>query len=229
MNTTTFQGLVLGIVCVCTAGLGGVAVTQHRQLESLHSARTSSDVLEQQDERWSKVERAQVKLQAALGPIQREQQQQADALEGLQQRTEQTATALQSLVDAPPPEPISEDLAPIENRLQMLEQRADAQDARLKQTSKPPRAAKPAKVVSKIQPSAKPVPPFEVLGLESRGAERFLAVLPSGEPALRYVRLLQPGETFGGWTLRVASTGTATFAIPGSPDQTLAIPVGTPP
>lgn len=229
MKATTFQGLILSIVCVCTAGLGGVAVTQHRQLERLQSAANSSVGLEQQDERWSKVERAQVKLKAALEPIQREQQQQATTLAELQQRMDQTSTTLHALIETPASAPMPVDLAPIENRLQALEQRADAQDARLKQAVKAQPSAKRAKVSSQAQLATKPLPPFAVLGLESRGAERFLAVLPSGEPALRYVRLLQPGETFGGWTLRTARADMATFAVDGYPAQNISVPAGNRP
>jgi hypothetical protein len=61
------------------------------------------------------------------------------------------------------------------------------------------------------------------MGSERRGPEQFLSLLPLGDRTLRSVRLIQTGETFGGWRLDNLNTTTAVFSIAGQA-QTLPIP-----
>lgn len=61
------------------------------------------------------------------------------------------------------------------------------------------------------------------MGSERRGPEQFLSLLPLGDRMLSSVRLIQTGETFGGWRLDSLNTTTAVFSIAGQA-QTLPIP-----
>lgn len=96
------------------------------------------------------------------------------------------------------------------------------------------RATQPAKPVASVRkPAARPAPARAMpalpalpllIGVELRGAERFLAVAPAGSQTLNEVRLLRGGDRFGAWTLRRLDRQAAVFASPGQPDQTLALP-----
>ena len=77
-----------------------------------------------------------------------------------------------------------------------------------------------AKPVAKMQRAhaAKPRPApttttFQVLGLESRGGERFLAIQPHSTAGLASVRLLRVGDTEGRWQLEALDSRTAHFRI----------------
>lgn len=54
-------------------------------------------------------------------------------------------------------------------------------------------------------------PPFQVLGLELRGAERFLAIRPNGVDGLGAIRLMRIGESENGWQLEALEPQSALF------------------
>jgi hypothetical protein len=77
------------------------------------------------------------------------------------------------------------------------------------------------------RPSAKPptlvAPPFQILGLESRGGERFLSVVQLNAQSLEHVQLLRVGDSFGDWQLDAIEQQAAVFRVDGQPRR-LAIP-----
>lgn len=126
-----------------------------------------------------------------------------------------------------------------EARLQMLEGAADgaarqeevdalrrslaetqaALEALRRTPAPPPPPAAPAK-----RPARKPLPaPFQILGVESRGGERFLSVAPTGEARLGRARLLRLGESDGDWQLDAIDGQRAVFRVRGQTRQ-LSIP-----
>lgn len=54
-------------------------------------------------------------------------------------------------------------------------------------------------------------PPFQVSGLELRGAERFLAIRPNGADGLSAIRLMRVGEAESGWQLEALEPQSALF------------------
>lgn len=85
-------------------------------------------------------------------------------------------------------------LLPLQDRIDQLEVRLNkARQAASAQAQ--PRASQAPK--PKV---AEPVP-FKVLGMELRGGERFVSILPAGADALSQVRLLRLGESEAGWLL----------------------------
>lgn len=54
-------------------------------------------------------------------------------------------------------------------------------------------------------------PPFQVSGLELRGAERFLAIQPNGTDGLSAIRLMRVGEVESGWQLEALEPQSALF------------------
>ncbi|MEB5932391.1 methyl-accepting chemotaxis protein [Pseudomonas mosselii] len=94
-------------------------------------------------------------------------------------------------------------------------------------TAPPPRASskpktKPAPV--KAPPLPKDPPPFQMVGLEYRGGERFLSVAPTGSTRLSQIYLIRPGEVVSGstWRLKAVDERTATFDAGGT-TRTLSI------
>ena len=95
------------------------------------------------------------------------------------------------------------ELAAVQSRLDALAQQIS--------TTKPA-ANKPRPRTAKPQP-APTTPTFQVLGVESRGGERFLAIQPKGSTGLASVRLLRVGDTEGRWQLEALDSRTAHFRI----------------
>jgi TolA-binding protein len=117
--------------------------------------------------------------------------------------------------------------APEDPRWHTLNQRIEQLESR---TATP---SKPAVTVRKPKPSLRPKPSRalpalpalpELLGIELRGAERFLAVAPAGSRALNEVRLLRDGDRFGAWMLKRLDRQQAVFTAPGQAEQILALP-----
>ena len=116
--------------------------------------------------------------------------------------------------------------APEDPRLHTLNQRIEQLEAR---TAPPPKPVATRKPKANPRPApARPLPALparpELIGIELRGAERFLAVAPAGSLTLNEVRLLRDGDRFGAWTLRRLDRQQAVFTAPGHADQILALP-----
>lgn len=95
------------------------------------------------------------------------------------------------------------DLAALQGRLDALVQQINT--AKPVATKPRPRAAKPR---------ATPLTPaFQLLGIESRGGERFLAIQPNDTTGLTAVRLLQVGDTEGRWQLETLEPQSALFRV----------------
>ncbi|EPB9494609.1 TPA: hypothetical protein L4Q76_001670 [Pseudomonas aeruginosa] len=103
--------------------------------------------------------------------------------------------------------PTAESLSTLEVRVGKLE--SDA-------TKTPqPAPALTKKQASKPKPRNAAEPPFTVVGLELRGGERFLSILPTGSPAPSKTGVLRPGETEAGWRLEAIEDHTAVLQSEG--------------
>ncbi len=117
--------------------------------------------------------------------------------------------------------------APEDPRWHTLNRRIEQLESR---TSPPPKSVATArKPKPSLRPaSARPVPALpalpELLGVELRGAERFLAVAPAGSLTLNEVRLLRDGDRFGAWTLKHLDRQRAVFIAPDHAERILALP-----
>ena len=74
----------------------------------------------------------------------------------------------------------------------------------------PPQAAKPKA----------PEPPFNVVGLELRGGERFVSIASRGATSLTDLRLLREGESIGAWQLQTIDAHAVVFLVD---DQTVRV------
>lgn len=65
--------------------------------------------------------------------------------------------------------------------------------------------------------------PFVLTGIERRGGQMFVVVIPRGNTQISALRLLSPGDGMLGWTLRaIRDNGTAVFSVNGT-DQSLQV------
>ncbi|MNR18480.1 hypothetical protein D3C85_1352120 [compost metagenome] len=135
---------------------------------------------------------------------------------------DQWAQEIQELRDGLAARATAADMTALRARLEQAEQ----QLLELKtQPSPPPPTPSAPKPKQSARPKSVPLsPPFSVLGVESRGGERFLAVVPHDSRSLRDVRLLHSGEVFGAWHLKVLEPNAAIFAVAAQPDQTVQVP-----
>ncbi|MGJ3439106.1 methyl-accepting chemotaxis protein [Pseudomonas sp. Je.1.5.c] len=87
-------------------------------------------------------------------------------------------------------------------------------------TTKPQAPPKPKTkaAIAKVPPVPLAPPPFQMVGLEYRGGERFLAIAPSGSTRLSQIYLIRPGEFVSGstWHLKSVNDRTATFDVDGA-------------
>ncbi|BDG86440.1 plasmid transfer protein [Citrobacter koseri] len=65
--------------------------------------------------------------------------------------------------------------------------------------------------------------PFVLTGIERRGGQMFVVVIPRGNTQISAMRLLSPGDGMLGWTLRsIRDNGTAVFSVNGA-EQSLQV------
>ena len=101
--------------------------------------------------------------------------------------------------------------------IKALQARVGVLEARLKKAA--PSAAAPHKTAEAVKPKV-PEPPFNVVGLELRGGERFVSIASRGAAALTDLRLLREGESIGAWQLQAIDTHAAVFRVD---DQTVCV------
>lgn len=223
MKASTFQTLIIGLLCLAVAGLSGGLYNQYQRMAELQSTNTQHlhtlDTLQRDS---SALKDAQEKLQYALKDLKQmvdTGEQQANTLDPM---LDQWAQEIQELRDGLAARATVANLTVLRARLEQVEQ----QFLDLKpQPSPPPPTPSAPKPKQTARPKSVPLsPPFSVLGVESRGGERFLAVAPPDSRSLMDVRLLHSGEQFGAWHLKVLEPNSAVFAVAAQPDQTVHLP-----
>jgi len=223
VKASTFQTLIIGLLCLAAAGLSGGLYNQYQRVAELQSTNTryrqTLDTLQRDS---SALKDAQEKLQYALKDLKQmvdTGEQQANTLDPM---LDQWAQEIQELRDGLADRATVADLTVLRARLEQVEQ----QLLELKnQPSPPPSTSSVTKPKKTARPKPAPLsPPFSVLGVESRGGERFLAVAPPDSHSLRDVRLLHNGEQLGAWHLKVLEPNSAIFAVAAQPDQTVQLP-----
>ena len=94
--------------------------------------------------------------------------------------------------------------------IKALQARVGVLEARLKKAASS--AAAPRKTAVAAKPKV-PEPPFNVVGLELRGGERFVSIASRGATALIDLRLLREGESIGAWQLQAIDAHAAVFRV----------------
>ena len=223
MKASTFQTLIVGLLCLSVAGLSGGLYNQYQRMAELQSTNTRhQQTLDTLQRDSSTLKDAQEKLQFALKDLKQmvdSGEQQANTLDPM---LDQWAQEIQELRDGLAARATEVDMTALRASLEQLEQQL--LDLRAQPSAPPPTpsAAKPKKTA---RPKPAPLsPPFSVLGVESRSGERVLAVAPPDSRSLMDVRLLHSGEQLGAWHLIVLELHSAIFAVASQPDQTVHLP-----
>ncbi|WP_312403810.1 chemotaxis protein [Pseudomonas rhodesiae] len=223
MKASTFQTLIIGLLCLAVAGLSGGLYNQYQRMAELQSTDTQyRQTLDSLQHDASTLKDAQEKQQYALKDLKQivdTGEQQANTLDPM---LDQWAQEIQELRDGLADRATVADLTALRARLEQVEQ----QFLDLKtQPSPPPPTPSAPKPKQTARPKSAPLsPPFSVLGVESRGSESFLAVAPHDSRSLMDVRLLHSGEQLRTWQLKVLEPNSAIFAVTAQPDQTVQIP-----
>lgn len=223
MKASTFQTLIIGLLCLAAAGLSGGLYNQYQRMAELQSTNTQHlQTLDTLQRDSNALKDAQEKLQYALKDLKQmvdTGEQQANTLDPM---LDQWAQEIQELRDGLAVRTTAADMTVLRARVEHVEQ----QLLDLKtQLSPPPPTSSKTKPKQKARLKSIPLsPPFTVLSVESRGGERFLAVAPHDSRSLTDVRLLHSGEQLGAWHLKVLEPNSAIFAVAAQPDQTVQLP-----
>lgn len=104
--------------------------------------------------------------------------------------------------------------------LQALQGRVGDIEARLKKATTPAAAPRRTAEPTKLKVAE---PPFDVVGVELRGGERFLSVAPLKASSVLDVWLLREGDAVGAWHLQAIEASAAVFRVDGG-TQRIALP-----
>ncbi|PBJ10788.1 chemotaxis protein [Pseudomonas sp. ACN5] len=222
MKPATFQTLIVGGLCLAVAGLSGGLYNQTQRMAALQdSSAQHQQILDTLQHDSNALKDTQEKLHYTVKDLRQmvdAGEQQASVLDPM---LDQWAQEIQELRDGLAARATEADMTALRARLEQIEKQL------LDLNSRPPlppspSAAKPKKTaLPKLIPL---LPPFSVLGVESRGGERFLAITPHDSRTLADVRLLHSGEQSNTWRLKALEPTSAIFAVTEHPDQTVQFP-----
>lgn len=106
---------------------------------------------------------------------------------------------------------LSADVQSMQAHMQTLKMAIDHRSL----TPSPSQAIRPLQASGKQSQAHKKVPPpFNILAVDFRGGELFLAVSPVGSTQLNSVELLRPSHSYMGWKLDALAPGEARFDRP---------------
>ncbi|WP_339542916.1 chemotaxis protein [Pseudomonas sp. JAI120] len=223
MKVSTFQTLIVGSLCLAVSGLTGGLYNQYQRVTELENANVQRfQTLDTLQRDSNTLMDAKEKLQYALKDLKQmvdTGEQQANTLDPM---LNQWAQEIQELRDGLADRATEADMIALRARLEHVEQQLLDIKTQTPLPPQTPSSAKPNKAAR-----AKPAPlspPFSMLGVESRGGERFLAVSPPDSRSLTDIRLLHNGEQLGTWQLKALEPNAAIFTVPTQPDQTVQLP-----
>jgi|GEM_PF-1606522 len=104
---------------------------------------------------------------------------------------------------------MGKELATLRGEIKALEARLDNE----RQTVITSSRVEPTQPQPVRQPLPSIKPPFQVIGVEQRGVERFLTVMRQGSQTVADIQLLRVGTRFGAWLLEAIEEDQAIFRI----------------
>lgn len=126
-------------------------------------------------------------------------------LEGAQAQSDELLGSIQAAITELNAE--LESFAKKQAQLDLLSSSLRTQFEQLRQQSIARKSPPPSQITSPriSAPTPRPVrqttPSFQVMGIELRGGQTFVAVAPRGASQLRDIRLLEKGDGYDGWTV----------------------------
>ncbi|WP_431033348.1 chemotaxis protein [Pseudomonas yamanorum] len=222
MKASTFQTLIIGILCLAVAGLSGGVYTQYQRMAEQQKTSTQQlQTLDTLQRDSNALKDTQEKLQYTLKDLRQVVDSGEQRINTLDPMRDRWAQEIQEPRDGLATRAAEADMNALRARLEQVEQ----QFLDLKSKPSPPPPSLAAKPKKTAPPKPIPVsPPFSVLGVESRGGEQFLAIAPHDSRSLVDVQLLHSGEQVGDWRLKALEPTSAIFAVVAHPDQTIQLP-----
>lgn len=199
----TLSSLMPWLAFAWLLGLSGVLMLQQVSISDLiEQSRDNDQYLQMQTalERIEQLEQYREQTEKRPSPI---FQQDLDALrEALEKR-------LTELEQALPDAQAAIELHTIKDQVQSL-------GAKLETLTQPPvNNAMPVTKTNVRRSEQASVQPFQVIGFELRGGERFLAIATGDRKTLEQIRLMRPGDSVGRWQLENLESQTAVFSVAG--------------
>ncbi|WP_338628031.1 plasmid transfer protein [Enterobacter sp. JJBC] len=151
-----------------------------------------------------------------LNDVSSEEQAQRTALDGHSERIDAMNTRLSQLEER-----VTGMLKAESNNAQNTRKQAQQPVTKGKIPANPvtgQNAKKPERSVRRAAVEA----PFVLTGIERRGGQMFVVVIPRGNTQISAMRLLSPGDGMQGWTLRTIRDGNAVFSVNGA-EQSLQV------
>lgn len=196
------------LTCLVLDNLGRI----NKISENLHTANDNNQQVEILDRKLTALSEQIQSLQENISRLQNADQANQDknqqAIDAIYKHLGQYMQLADSVV-------ILERLQQLQEDVQKLQEAATTKAA---QSVSANNSAKPV-------PANRPntIPPFKVLGLELRGGETLLTVIPTGKDSIVSVQLLRTGQTIGNWTLQAINEREAVFKA-GSQAHRISIP-----
>lgn len=223
MKPHHFQTLVVGALCLSAAVLAGETYNHHQELVDLQAAARNvpADPVPALRADINALGDQLKALQPQMLSLADTQRQQTTEQIALGKQQDELAASLKAL-ETTPQGPSSADLAALEQRVTEAEAALD----RLSSHHTVPTAitTPPSASTDQVAKSKAPAPPFTLLGVETRGSVRFLAVQPPGPHSLSTVHLLQLGDRLNGWQLQEIRRNDVVFQVDGHGSRTLPLP-----
>jgi len=220
------------VLSLCLAAMAGTQSYEHYRLTQLNTnlaetaGKKSLDILltrlDQFDQQLAEADKKYVVSNDDFRSGQQALSSRLDAIENLTQKARESVEQLE-LGSAS-----AEDLATLKASVDSVaNQLKDLQSRLTKSAATNPSipASSSRKNASGTKARHTPTPPlFDLLGIEHRGGQEFLAVAPRGSTQLHQINLIRPGDTVmgTGWKLSSLEGTSAKFDVAGT-SQTVAL------
>lgn len=218
------------LLSLCLAALVGALGFEHYQLTQLRSSlaatadKSSIDAILQRlskiDDRLDSVDGKHLVTDDDFRAGQQALSNRIDAVQAYAKQATETAQDLSRTAAS------ASELLVLKANIETLD--SSLQELRKTQVQPPPLVIPKPKTAGRRsataqKPKPKPVapepPPFNVLGIEYRGGERFLSIAPPGSTQLSQIYLVRPGDALTGtaWRLSSLDDRSARFDVAGTP------------
>ncbi|WP_248916001.1 methyl-accepting chemotaxis protein [Pseudomonas moorei] len=223
------------ILSLCLVVMAGILGYEHHQLSKLSSGLAEAADKESLDALLTRLGKVDERLDTVDSKrlvsnedFRAGQQALSNRLDSVQASTKQVTETVQELSRNAAS---TAELVMLKASLETIETRvSDLNKAQTKAAPASPPPPKPATRKPTPAPRAATVapppaaPPFNVVGIEYRGGERFLSVAPPGSTQLNQIYLIRPGDAVAGtaWRLKSLDGRAASFDVAGT-QQTINI------
>ncbi|MFK4135367.1 methyl-accepting chemotaxis protein [Pseudomonas luteola] len=213
MSKPSFLSL-LGIAVFL--GLSGFVFVQNKQLEALAARVDQVDPSNQIEQFTSRLDEIESSTKAVNFELQK-----AVPMADFNTAIKATSAQLDNIqrqLEGAKPSASQEEFLSLQARVESLETDLHGMQKRMifAQNRPAPTSAERKIAIARQKKPIVLAPPFQVIGVESRGSERFLAIAPFGSTRLDDIQLIRPGDSSQQWQLKSLGDSTAEFLVGGN-------------